>query len=57
MVVPGQLLSKVDFSGIKEAGYDPTIIVIVANTPDYLDVIPTASGAVTRDCVSFTVIG
>lgn len=55
-VVPGQLLSKVDFSGIIEAGYDPTIIVIVANTPDYLDVIPTASGAVTKDCEIFTVI-
>ena len=55
-VLPGQLLSKVDFSGIKEAGYDPTIIVIVANTPDYLDVIPAASGAVTKACESFTVI-
>ena len=55
-VAPGQLLSKVDFSGIKEAGYDPTIIVIVANTPDYLDVIPAASGAVTKACEIFTVI-
>lgn len=55
-VMPGQLLSKVDFERIKKDGYDPTIIVIVANTPDYLDVIPATSGTVTKACDSFTVI-
>jgi PTS system beta-glucosides-specific IIC component len=41
-VTQGQLLSTVDFEGIKEAGYDPTVIVVITNTSEYLDVIPAA---------------
>ncbi|MDT2815231.1 beta-glucoside-specific PTS transporter subunit IIABC [Vagococcus carniphilus] len=40
----GQKLAKVEFDHIKEAGYDPTVIVVVTNTNDFLDVIPSLPG-------------
>lgn len=40
-VKKGQKLGTVDFEGLKSEGYDPTIIVIITNTNDYLDIIPT----------------
>lgn len=39
-VKAGQPLVKADFDKIKEAGYDTTVIMIITNTSDYLDVIP-----------------
>ncbi|TFI74763.1 beta-glucoside-specific PTS transporter subunit IIABC [Carnobacterium divergens] len=39
-VKSGQLLATVDFDGLKKEGYDTTIIVVITNTTDYLDVIP-----------------
>ncbi|WP_430603183.1 PTS system, beta-glucoside-specific IIA component [Enterococcus sp. DIV0724b] len=42
IIEKGQLLSTVDFAGIQKDGYDPTVIVVVTNTMDYLDVIPVA---------------
>lgn len=36
----GQKLAIADFESIINAGYDPTVIVIITNTNSYLDVIP-----------------
>ena len=40
-VKKGQKIGTVDFDDLKNEGYDPTIIVIITNTNEYLDVIPT----------------
>lgn len=39
-VSQGDVLAVVDFSKVVEAGYDPTVMVIITNTNDFLDVIP-----------------
>ncbi|MCZ2492063.1 beta-glucoside-specific PTS transporter subunit IIABC [Dellaglioa carnosa] len=36
----GQIMMMVDFDQIKNAGYDPTVMVIVTNTASFLDVLP-----------------
>ena len=41
-VEKGQVLGSFDTDKIKEAGFDPTVIVVVTNSNDYLDVIPVA---------------
>ncbi|MBO1090151.1 beta-glucoside-specific PTS transporter subunit IIABC [Enterococcus hirae] len=41
-VKKGQLLGSFDVDKIKEAGFDPTVIVVVTNSSDYLDIIPVA---------------
>ncbi|MGY3777140.1 beta-glucoside-specific PTS transporter subunit IIABC [Isobaculum melis] len=55
-VTAGQLLATVDFEGVKAAGYDPTIIVVITNTVDYLDVIPSPSGALTSEAECLTIM-
>ncbi len=40
-VTKGQPLITVDFDEIKAQGYDPTVIMVITNTNDYLDVITT----------------
>ncbi|MFR3685541.1 MAG: beta-glucoside-specific PTS transporter subunit IIABC [Enterococcus sp.] len=41
----GELLAKVDVEKVKAAGFDPTIIVVITNTRDFLDVIPAANNS------------
>lgn len=36
----GQELLEFDIDGIKDAGYDPTVMVIVLNSKDFLEVLP-----------------
>lgn len=55
-VKKGQQLAHVDFSGIKEEGYDPTVIIVVTNTSDFLDVIPTQNKHVTLDDPAMNII-
>ncbi|OTN89224.1 hypothetical protein A5819_001716 [Enterococcus sp. 7E2_DIV0204] len=55
-VKQGQLLSTVDFEGIKKDGYDPTVIVVITNTMDYLDVIPAAQENLFAEDECLTVI-
>ncbi len=45
-VEAGQPLAVVDFDKVKEAGYDPTVIVVVTNTKKLSSVVPVASGPV-----------
>lgn len=47
----GQELLRFDIEGIKKSGYDPTVIVIVLNSKDFLEVspIPEAENEVTID--------
>uniref|UniRef100_UPI000A9CB100 PTS sugar transporter subunit IIA n=1 Tax=Clostridium sp. NkU-1 TaxID=1095009 RepID=UPI000A9CB100 len=49
IVKKGQKLAIVDFESIIDAGYDPTVIVVITNTNDYLDVIPEGSKQVHAD--------
>ena len=39
-VALGDPLIEVDFDQVVAAGYDPTVIMIVTNTQDYLEVLP-----------------
>lgn len=48
-ITVGQPLVEVDFDKVKEEGYDPTIIMVVTNTQDYLDVIPTSKENITNE--------
>lgn len=52
-VTLGQPLVEVDFDKVKEEGYDPTIIMVVTNTIDYLDVIPVKEDFITskKECI------
>ncbi|TRZ39574.1 PTS beta-glucoside transporter subunit IIBCA [Niallia circulans] len=36
----GDPLLKVDFELIKEKGFDPTVIIVITNSQDYLEIIP-----------------
>jgi PTS system beta-glucosides-specific IIC component len=45
-VKKGQKLAQVDFEHVKAEGYDPTTIVVVTNTNDFLDVIPASNQSV-----------
>lgn len=36
----GEQIAAVDFAGIRKDGYDETVIVVITNTQEYLDVIP-----------------
>lgn len=42
-VTKGQLIGHVDFEQVKAAGFDTTTMIVITNTPDFLDIIPTAS--------------
>lgn len=55
-VIAGQLLGTVDFEQIKQAGYDPTTLVVVTNTNDYLDVIPETNKSVCDSDLSMNII-
>ena len=54
----GDVLAVVDFSKVVEAGYDPTVMVIITNTNDFLDVIPSVNQIVTdKDQMLNVVLG
>ena len=42
-VKKGDILAKYQAEKVKEAGFDPVIIVVVTNSNDYLDVISTSN--------------
>lgn len=44
----GQPIGEVDFEKVREAGYDPTTIVVITNTTDFLDVIPTSNNQLVK---------
>ncbi len=50
----GDMIANVDFTGIRAEGYDDTIIVIITNTSDFLDVIPASKKEILKDdeCMS-----
>ncbi|KAF0370419.1 PTS beta-glucoside transporter subunit IIBCA [Pediococcus acidilactici] len=57
-VSQGDVLAVVDFSKVVEAGYDPTVMVIITNTNDFLDVIPSVNQIVTdKDQMLNVVLG
>lgn len=54
VIEQGQLLAEADFKSIESAGYDSTIIFIVTNTNNYLDVVPAIQKNIhsTDECIS-----
>ena len=54
-VQAGDLLAVVDLDVVAEAGYDPTVLVVVTNTAQLADVVPVAQGAVTHGLPAVTV--
>lgn len=38
----GDPIIKADLAGIKSEGYDPVVIMVITNTSDYLDVLPSS---------------
>lgn len=52
----GDLLAEVDFEGVRKEGFDDTIIMIVTNTSEFLDVIPVGAKAVTKDSECLNVV-
>ena len=55
-VAKGQKIAEVDFAAVEATGYDPTTIVVVTNTSNFLDVIPTKNQAVAVDDLSMNVV-
>lgn len=47
-VKKGDILGAFNIDGIKNAGYDPTVMIIITNTGDYAEVFPVNQKAVTE---------
>lgn len=45
-VEKGSKLLEVDFASVKEKGYDPTTVIVVTNTSEFTEVIPSEEGPV-----------
>ncbi|MBP2076389.1 beta-glucoside-specific PTS transporter subunit IIABC [Oceanobacillus polygoni] len=56
VVKKGQKLVTFDIEGIKQAGYQTTTPVVITNTAEYLDVLPTDSRHVVLDDAIITVV-
>lgn len=56
IVKQGDRLIECDLEAIKQAGYDPTTIIIITNSHDYLDVIATSEAQVMKNATLLTVL-
>ncbi len=56
LVKKGEKLITFNKKNIIENNFDPTVIVVVTNTNDFLDVIPTSKGEVTKEDTLITVL-
>jgi PTS system beta-glucosides-specific IIC component len=54
-VKKGQKIAHVDFDAVKEKGYDTTSIVVVTNSGDFLDVVPSNSGDIEANGLALSV--
>jgi PTS system beta-glucosides-specific IIC component len=54
-VQAGDLLAVVDLDVVAEAGYDPTVLMVITNTAQLTGVVPVAQGVVTRGQPAVTV--
>ena len=56
-VKKGQPIINADFNAIKRANYDPTVILVITNTSDYLDVLPAQKEEISEDenCLSVVI--
>ena len=52
----GEPLIKADFEAITKEGYDTTVIMVITNTADYLDVLPSTETIFTGKENCLTVI-
>ena len=55
-VQKGDLLLEFDIQQIKDAGLDPTTMIVITNSKDYLDIIPLDEKNVTYNSNLITVI-
>lgn len=56
VVKQGDLLVEFDYQAIEKAGYDTTTPVIITNSEDYVDVLPTAGDTVQEQGALLTLI-
>ncbi|MEQ9745197.1 PTS beta-glucoside transporter subunit IIABC [Pectobacterium actinidiae] len=56
VVKQGDLLVEFDYQAIEKAGYDTTTPVIITNSEDYVDVLPTAGNTVQEQGALLTLI-
>lgn len=52
----GDLIMEFDLQAIKDAGYETVTPIIITNTSDYLDVVPTKSASVNEKDKPLTVL-
>lgn len=52
----GDSLITVDFESVKEKGYDTTVISVITNTADYLDVLPSTKSSLLNNESCMTII-
>lgn len=57
MIKQGERLATVDFEQVRKAGYDDTVIVVITNSNDYLDVVPSLGMASSFDSPCMSIVG
>lgn len=55
-VKQGQPLLEVDFENVRKEGYDPTVMMVVTNSSDYLEIVPNVENNLEEDNNLLTVI-
>lgn len=56
-VKKGEPLLEFDMDKIKSAGYDLTTMIVVTNSDDYMDILPTSKNEVSKDDILLSVTG
>lgn len=53
----GDKILKADVEGIRSAGYDATVITVITNTADYLDILPSTNNDLSskEDCLTVVI--
>lgn len=52
----GDQIAAVDFAGVREDGYNETVIVVITNSHEYLDVVPTIKTETSVDAELMSVV-
>ena len=56
-VSAGDPIIKADMEGIRNEGYDPIVLMVITNTADYLDVLPSGDSRMSdkTDCLTVVI--
>lgn len=52
----GDPILKADVAGIRSAGYDPTVMTVITNTADYLDILPSSDSSLNSEVDCLTIV-